>query len=149
MTITLNRIAAFRRSTAGATAVEFALAAPILFLLMFAIIEFGRAWWAKNSLQYAVERAARYAVVCDPKAVPPAPCPSVSQVTTFAASQAYGQSASSAEFKVVPETLVSGQTVTCVQYTYQFTPWFVGDYAPLAGAMTFKGTSCREIQPPL
>jgi Flp pilus assembly protein TadG len=147
MSRAFRQIRSFGRSNAGSSAVEFALAAPILFLLMFAIIEFGRAWWAKNSLQYAVERAARYAVVCDPAAVPPAPCPSVSQVTTFAASQAYDQSATSANFTVLPKTLVSGQTVTCVQYVYQFTPWFVGNYAPLAGAMQFTGESCREIQP--
>ena len=144
MIITLNRITAFRRNTGGATAVEFALAAPILFLLMFAIIEFGRAWWAKNSLQFAVERAARYAVVCDPNN--PATCPSDSEVKTFAVNQAYAQSASSGNFTVAPLTLVSGKTVKCVSYIYQFTSWFVGDYGPLAGAMNFTGTSCREIQ---
>jgi Flp pilus assembly protein TadG len=141
MTITLNRIAAFRRSTAGATAVEFALAAPILFLLMFAIIEFGRAWWAKNSLQYAVEQAVRYAVVCNPNN--PATCPSDSAVKTFATSKVYDQSANTGVFTVSHPKLPSGQDQTCVAYNYQFTPWFVGDYAVLAGAMNFKGSSCR------
>jgi len=63
MLIAFSRIRAFGSGNSGATAVEFALVAPLLFLLMFALMEFGRAWWTKNSLQYAVERATRYAVV--------------------------------------------------------------------------------------
>jgi Flp pilus assembly protein TadG len=142
MTIALNRIGAFRRNTAGATAVEFALAAPILFLLMFSIIEFGRAWWAKNSLQYAVERAARYAVVCDSN--PPSTCPSDSSIKTFASNQVYNQSASTGEFTVTYPLLPSGEKLTCVAYTYPYAPWFVGEYGPLSGAMTFTGKSCRR-----
>jgi Flp pilus assembly protein TadG len=141
---TLNRIAAFRDSTGGTSAVEFAFVAPILILLMFAAIEFGRAWWAKNQFQFAVERAARYAVICDPNN--PGTCPSDSQVKSFAVNQAYGQLANSSEFNVSLVTLVSGKTVKCVSFTYEFTPWFVGDYAPISSAMSFTGKSCREIQ---
>jgi Flp pilus assembly protein TadG len=142
MTIRLNRIAAFRRSTAGASAVEFALAAPILFLLMFGIIEFGRAWWTKNSLQYAVERAARYAVICDSN--DPSTCPpSDSLVQTFASNQVNGQSVSSSQFQVTHPQLSSGQNVVCVGYSYSYAPWFVGEFAPLTGTMNFTGTSCR------
>jgi len=146
MSIIVTRMRAFGRSNAGATAVEFALAAPILFLLMFAIIEFGRAWWYKNSLQYAVERAARYAVVCDINN--PATCPSESSVKTFASNRISNLSVSPSKFTVRPATLASGQTVACVDYTYTYSPWFVGDYGPLAGAKTFTGTSCRACAGP-
>jgi Flp pilus assembly pilin Flp len=133
MSSALHRMRSFGRNAVGATAVEFALAAPILFLLMFAVIEFGRAWWAKNSLQYAVERATRYAVVCATGA-----CPSDDTVKTYAANQAYDQGVNSNAFSV---THPAG--ALCVSYSYQYTPWFVGDYGPLAGIMTFTGTSCR------
>ena len=133
MATAFSRMRAFGRSTAGTTAVEFAIAAPILFVLMFGIIEFGRAWWTQNSLHYAVERAARYATVCN------GACPSDAAVKTYAATQAYQQSVSSSAFSVThPDSATS-----CVQYSFSYSPWFVGDYAVLSGAMTMTGTSCR------
>jgi Flp pilus assembly protein TadG len=133
MLTALRRIRAFGRGNSGASAVEFALAAPFLFLLLFAIVEFGRAWWAKNSLQYAVERAARYAVVCAAGT-----CPSDTAVQTYAANQLYAQSVNSNAFSV---THPAG--ALCVSYSFGYTPWFVGDLAPMAAAMTLTGTSCR------
>jgi Flp pilus assembly protein TadG len=123
----------FGRSSAGTTAVEFALMAPILFLLMFGIFEFGRAWWAKNSLQYAAERAARYAVVCVAGA-----CPSDGAVKTYAANQMYEEGANSNAFSI---THPAG--ATCVNFSYTYTPWFVGDFEALQGALTMTGSSCR------
>ena len=128
-----NRIRAFGRSKSGSTTVEFALAAPFLIVLMFAVIEFGRAWWAKNSLQYAAERAARYAVVCAAGA-----CPSDTAIKTYAANQMYDQSANAAAFSV---THPAG--ILCVSYSYPYTPWFVGDLDVLEGVVTLTGTSCR------
>ena len=43
----------------GAAAVEFALVLPILVLLVMGIIEFSRAYNAKEALQYAVREGAR------------------------------------------------------------------------------------------
>jgi hypothetical protein len=86
MLIALSRIRAFGRGNSGSSAVEFALAAPFLFLLVFAIIEFGRAWWAKNSHPVGA---------------------------------------------------------LCVSYSLGYTPWFVGEMAPIMAAMTLTGRSCR------
>jgi Flp pilus assembly protein TadG len=133
MLTALSRIRAFGRGNSGASAVEFALAAPFLFLLLFAIIEFGRAWWAKNSLQYAVEVAARYAVVCATGA-----CPSDTAVQTYAANQVYNQSVNSNAFSVTHPV-----GALCVSYSFGYTPWFVGEMGPMAAAMTLTGTSCR------
>jgi len=47
----------------GATAVEFAVAVPLFFALLFGTVEFGRYFWARNTIQYAAEEAARYAMV--------------------------------------------------------------------------------------
>jgi Flp pilus assembly protein TadG len=132
MAIAFIRIRNFGRSTAGATAVEFALVVAILFVLMFAIIEFGRAWWTENSLQYAIERAARYAVVCN------GACPSDGQVATYASNQVYGQTIASSAFSVTHPT-----GATCVNYSYNYSPWFAGQYAALSGSMTMTGTTCR------
>lgn len=46
----------------GSTLVEFAIGASVFLLVMFAIIEFGRALWIHNALADAARRAARYAV---------------------------------------------------------------------------------------
>src|SRR4051794_5621235 len=50
------------RRRQGQTLVEFALTLPILLLLMFGIIEFGRIFQAWVTIQNAARAAARYAV---------------------------------------------------------------------------------------
>lgn len=50
----------------GAALVEFAIIAPLLLLLVFGIIEFGRAYNAQNSLTHAAREGAReYAITRD------------------------------------------------------------------------------------
>jgi Flp pilus assembly protein TadG len=56
--IRLRFIARDRRAN---TAVEFALAAPAIFLFMFGIIELGYALWMQNALDYSTAAAARCA----------------------------------------------------------------------------------------
>ena len=51
----------------GAAMVEFAIIAPLLFLLVFGIIEFGRAYNAQNTLTHAAREGVReYAITQDP-----------------------------------------------------------------------------------
>ena len=50
------------RSRSGATAVEFAIIAPVFFLFMMGIFEFGRLFWFQVSLQHAVEQTVRNAM---------------------------------------------------------------------------------------
>lgn len=50
----------------GVTAVEFALVAAILLVLLFGIIEFGRLFFTLNSVQEITRRAAREQVVRSP-----------------------------------------------------------------------------------
>jgi len=133
MTIAFNRIRAFGRSSAGSAAVEFAFVAPLLFLLLFAVVEFGRGWWAKSSLQYAAERAARFAVVCG------GGCPGDGAVVTYATNQVYDQSVTAGTFTVSHPTA----NQTCVNYTFSFAPWFTGDLDIVENTLSFQGTSCR------
>ena len=51
------------RDDRGAAAVEFALIAPLLILLVFGIIEFGRVWSARNVYISAAREGARVAAV--------------------------------------------------------------------------------------
>jgi Flp pilus assembly pilin Flp len=77
----LRRFLADRRAN---TAVEFALAAPAIFLFMFGIIEVGYALWIQNALDYSTAAAARCASLNG------SACAVVggnSQVTTYAANE--------------------------------------------------------------
>jgi len=56
-------ILAWLRDSRGASAVEFALIAPGFLIMMIGIVEFGRAFWIKSTLQFAVEEAGRYNMV--------------------------------------------------------------------------------------
>jgi Flp pilus assembly protein TadG len=79
-----KRLRALVRDRRASTAVEFALAAPALFLFMFGIIECGYALWMQNALDYSVAAAARCASLNG------SACAAVggtSQVTTYAASE--------------------------------------------------------------
>jgi Flp pilus assembly protein TadG len=51
------------KSERGAAAVEFALIAPLLFMLIFGIIQFGLAWSEKEVFLQAAREGARYAAV--------------------------------------------------------------------------------------
>lgn len=53
----------FQRDERGALVVEFGLIVPILFLLVFGIVDFGRAYFTMNNLAAAVREGARYGAV--------------------------------------------------------------------------------------
>jgi Flp pilus assembly protein TadG len=59
--IALRSIRSMARDRSGATAVEFALLAPVLFMFLMGILEMGLALWMQNSLDYSVAEAARCA----------------------------------------------------------------------------------------
>lgn len=51
-----------RSHQAGATVVEFALVASLLFSVLLAIVDFGHMFWVNLTMQHAVREGARYAV---------------------------------------------------------------------------------------
>ena len=53
------------RDERGSAAIEFALVAPLLFVIVFAIIDFSRAYYTLNDLTAAVREGARYASSLD------------------------------------------------------------------------------------
>jgi len=50
------------RACSGQSLVEFAMVAPLFFLLVFGITDFSRLFFTQETLQYAVREAGRYAV---------------------------------------------------------------------------------------
>lgn len=56
-------LAALIQCSRGAAAVEFGMVAPVLILIMMGVVEFGRLHWVRNSLEYAAEQTARWAIV--------------------------------------------------------------------------------------
>lgn len=59
----LARIGRFGRSTRGATAVKFAIVAPVFIMLVTGTIELSRVMWIKATMQFAAEETSRYALV--------------------------------------------------------------------------------------
>lgn len=54
---------AIRADQRGAAAIEFAIIGPLLFTLLLGIVEMGRMFYVRESLEYATEQAARYYMV--------------------------------------------------------------------------------------
>ena len=55
------------RDQRGAAAVEFAVVLPVLVVILLGITEFGRLYWARSTMQMAINEAARFAML-DPTA---------------------------------------------------------------------------------
>ena len=64
-------MARLRKSERGATLVEFALVAPLLFLLLFGVIEFSRLIAAYTGVWTAAREGARYATTTDLSTIDP------------------------------------------------------------------------------
>jgi hypothetical protein len=54
-----------RRGAAGATTVEVAIVLPLLLLLVFGIIEFGLAWFDKQSVTQGIRETTRQGIVAN------------------------------------------------------------------------------------
>ena len=83
--------------------VEFAIVAPLLFLLIFGIIDFGRALFLYNNLQDSARRAARLAAVQLPD-----PCASTALIQSSARSYIR-------EFNNSPSAASAVVNVTCTR----------------------------------
>ena len=59
----MKRMKTSKQGERGAALVEFAIGATVFLMVVFAVLEFGRALWVHNALADAARRGARYAVV--------------------------------------------------------------------------------------
>jgi Flp pilus assembly protein TadG len=101
------------RDERGATALEFAILAPVFFLLIFGIIAFGMLFWTQVGLQHGAEMAARCASINT--TLCPNGNPSV--ITNYAMQQAFGLSLPASTF--THNTRACGNQVSAT-YTFVF-----------------------------
>jgi hypothetical protein len=86
--MTMSRLPALRvrrGRSRGQTLVEFALVAPLFFLLLFSIIEFGRVVYYSQVLNNAAREGARYAIVHGAGSLESGGCPSGPYPADYAA----------------------------------------------------------------
>lgn len=88
----------FLSSRSGSIAAEFALIVPLLLVLIFGVIEFGRVMWVRNSLQSAVEDAARCYALNRPA------CDTGAKVKAYAAAAAMGVPVDASNFTLPADT---------------------------------------------
>ncbi|WP_035683984.1 TadE/TadG family type IV pilus assembly protein [Bradyrhizobium sp. Cp5.3] len=105
------KLTALWQDNRGASALEFALTAPVFFLFIFGIIEFGLLFWTQLGIQHGTEMAARCATVNSTL------CPSGSAITNYAAQQAFGLTLPAATFTY--STPTCGNQVSA-SYAFQF-----------------------------
>lgn len=121
-----------RSDTGGATAVEFAVMAPLFLALTFGVIEVGLLMWILLGLQHGVEMAARCATINTTL------CNTTSEIQDFAAQNAYGLNPAPATFTVsAPPASPCGNQVTA-NYTFN---WLT-DYFFMTPSLTLSARSC-------
>lgn len=95
----------------GATAVEFAIIAPVFLAMVLGTVELGRVMWIKGSIQFAVEEASRYAMVNTSV--------SMSELQTYAGNQLLGIDAADVTFLAQTES-ADGANFVSITGTYNF-----------------------------
>jgi Flp pilus assembly protein TadG len=78
-----RRLAARGRSRAAQSLVEFSIVAPLFFLLMFGIIDFGRLFFTQMTLQHAMREAGRFGVTGNALPDPDAPGQMLSRIRSI------------------------------------------------------------------
>jgi Flp pilus assembly protein TadG len=107
-----------RRDRGGSAAIEFAILAPVLFGILFGIVEMGRMFYVRQALEYATEQAARYYMLN--------PTTDSGSVTTYLKGQMAGGMGSGVTADYVDTTSCNGNaSVTCTTITASYTFTFV------------------------
>lgn len=112
--------------------VEFALVLPLFLVLLFAMVEFGRAWMTKNILTGAAREAVRLAAVQTDFAT------SQSSAVTRATEVLNSASISVPPANVVVESFDSPEPIVKVTITYPF-PLIVGGIFGIGNAVGASG----------
>jgi Flp pilus assembly protein TadG len=109
----------------GQSLVEFALASIVFFIMVFGLIDVGRAVWNYNTLSQATREGARYAIVHGSRSADPAtaddPQDIVDQVEKFAGGLNLDDLTVTATWP--DDSNNPGREVT-IESTYSYTPMF-------------------------
>lgn len=106
----------------GATAVEFALVAPLFLAMTMGVVEVGRVLWIKATMQHAAEQTTRYFMVNNASCVSDlATC--LTTLQSYATSRLGDSGMVTGDFTVTAaETTISSTTYMSISVTYSFTP---------------------------
>jgi Flp pilus assembly protein TadG len=116
------------RDNGGATAVEFAITAPVFFVLLFGILEGGLLVWTQIGLQHGAEAAARCASINSTA------CGTTATIQNYAAQNAFGMTIDPTSFSVT--TPACGNQVSAT-HTFVFASGYFG-----APSLTLTAQSC-------
>lgn len=111
-----------RRETEGAAAIEFAIALPVLLVLIYGIFQVGLVFQANAGMQHALGEGARYATLCVPTSTG-CNTPSDSAVVTRMSSKLFGMNIGT----FGTPTVTTPASTTCtfcrdLRVTYTVTP---------------------------
>lgn len=116
------------RGRDGATAVEFALVAPLLMLVLLGVMETGRVMWTQAALNFAVQEASRCMAV-DPT------CATNAGAQAFAAQKVAGLKIPASAFAITQQTC--GRRIRA-EVTYSFVLKAIFSTAPKISAQVCR-----------
>jgi Flp pilus assembly protein TadG len=132
-----------RRTDRGAATVELALLLPLLLVLVFGIIDFGRVFNAQVTLSQAAREGARLAALCNSST--PTTCGSVATRTTAAAPNLSGVSVTTTTTCPVGSTSATDAVVT-VSWTITFSTPLAGLVPGFPSSKVLSGTGHMPCQ---
>ena len=104
----------FAVSRNGAAAIEFAFGFPIFLALVYMMFEFARVFWSQSTLEYAIEEAARFAMVNSTA--------TAAQVETVVTDSAIGLDAADLTIAVTFTDVGGTRGLVSITGTYAYTP---------------------------
>ena len=123
----MNAVGKFARNERGASAIEFALAAPIIIAMIYGIFTLGQLFEADAGMQHGLGEGARYATLClNPTSAGVCTVPTDTQITNKVTSKLYGP-ASNLTPMITTDTTAKTKTISL---TYTTTPSFLFFNAP-------------------
>ncbi len=141
----------FRRflgSRSGASAIEFALVAGPLFLIMLGTIEFGRAIWSRHVIQEVAIAGARCVALPEPACTASGKYDqAVSSAHILAEANARGVSLASPQLVIDRNTDCFGASAfSSVTISYRFNTALPGFLIALANGSDMQANSCFPMQ---
>lgn len=125
----MRRLSTFWRARDGAAAIEAAFVLPLTLMLLLGIMEIGRIAWVQSALNFAVEEAARCAVVR------PDLCPGATQTAAYAVQKASPLVIPAGDIAVTQQAC---GTQVAAAVPYKFLTWAIVPTAP-----TVRAQVCR------
>jgi Flp pilus assembly protein TadG len=110
----MSRLMNLKRDNRGSSAVEFAIAVPVLVSFIWGIFQVGLLFWANAGMQHALGEGARFATLC----INPSPAcgvPTDAQIQARISSKVFGTQ--NGTFTVSPPVNGAGFKTLSVTYT--------------------------------